>query len=112
MVPATTIPHLSWLMYLIPARWGFEAAVVPERAAIANDPAWLIDLGRSGTSATDFITDGRFDCATAQLASEDLNGAWAFVSYETIWIPYAVLAGSSVGLIIIMCVILRRRDPV
>ncbi|MFP6687459.1 MAG: ABC transporter permease, partial [Polyangiaceae bacterium] len=112
MVPATTIPHISWLMYAVPARWGFEASVLPERLAIAKEEAWLIDLKRGGTSSGDFITDGHFECATAQLASEDLNGAWAFVNYETVWLPYAVLGGLTFSLLIIMCVVLRRRDPV
>jgi hypothetical protein len=112
MVPATTVPHLSWLMYIIPARWGFEATVLPERLAIADDPAWLINLNRSDSSATDYIIDGKFECATAQLASDDLNGAWAFTTYESVWLPYAVLGGLTVTLLIVMCIILRRRDPV
>src|SRR5262249_37052135 len=40
MVPMTTVPHLKWLMQVIPARWGFEASVVPERIALTNDSAW------------------------------------------------------------------------
>ncbi len=110
MVPATTIPHIDWLMYAIPARWGFEASVLPERLAIAKEKAWLIDLKQGATG--EFITDGRFECAKAQLASDELNGAWAFVNYETVWLPYAVLGGLTLSLLIIMCVVLRRRDPV
>src|SRR5690606_7508604 len=66
IVPATTIPALSVIMYTIPARWGFEATIVPERKAIANDPAWVIDLDSDATSAADFVFDGKFECATAQ----------------------------------------------
>src|ERR1051326_4685305 len=44
MVPMTTNPMLKPLMYVMPARWGFEGSIAQERAAIADSPAWLIDL--------------------------------------------------------------------
>jgi hypothetical protein len=112
MVPATTIPKLAAVMYLIPARWGFEAAVVPERLTVASEAAWLIDLGSDKTSTTDFIQSGKFECATAQLASDQLTGAWSFVTYETFWVPYAVLGGMCFALMILILMILKRRDPV
>ena len=112
MVPATTIPKLSWLMYAIPARWGFEAAVVAERAAIAADPAWLIILGNTKTSAADFVVNGKFECATAQMASDTLNGAWGFSTYEAAYMPYAVLWGMTFALMIVILMVLKRRDPV
>jgi ABC-type multidrug transport system ATPase subunit/pSer/pThr/pTyr-binding forkhead associated (FHA) protein len=113
MVPATTIEEIASIMYLSPTRWGFEAAIVPERAAIAEDPAWLIDVGDAGlTSAPDFIFDGQFQCATAQLASDQLNGAWAFTSYETPYLPYAVLGAMTLTTLTIVMVILKRRDRI
>jgi len=113
LVPATTIPKLHYLMYAIPARWGFEAAMVPERNAIANDPAWLISLGGSDkTSATDFVFEGKFRCATAQMASDSYNGAWSFTTYEDIWMPFAVLGGMTLGLMLFLLIVLKRRDPV
>jgi hypothetical protein len=112
MVPMTTVPHLRWLMYLIPARWGFEGTIAPERTAIVHDPAWLIDLGRKDTSAADFVEAGKFKCAIAQLAADNFQGAWSFTTYETNWIPFAVLGGMTVAILIFLCVILKRRDPV
>ncbi|RLB62088.1 MAG: hypothetical protein DRI90_09870 [Deltaproteobacteria bacterium] len=113
LVPATSIPRISALMYGIPARWGFEAAMVPERLAIADDPAWLISLGSGDkTSASDFVFGGNFRCATAQMASDSYNGAWAFTTYEDSWIPFAVLGGMTVGLMIVLLMVLKRRDPV
>ncbi|MBI4703130.1 MAG: FHA domain-containing protein [Deltaproteobacteria bacterium] len=112
MVPMTTIPHLSWLMYVIPARWGFEACVRPERLAVADDPSWLIDLHSDKTAATDFVFQGKFQCAMAQMASDSFNGAWGFATHEQLWIPYAVLGTMTVATLIAICVILRRRDPV
>jgi ABC-type multidrug transport system ATPase subunit/predicted component of type VI protein secretion system len=112
MVPATTIPKLAPVMNAIPARWGFEAVVIPERTANAGDPAWLIDLGTDQTSAPDFVFNGKFECSTAQLASDQLNGAWSFTTYETTWIPFAVLGGITVGIVLLMLMALKRRDPV
>jgi ABC-type multidrug transport system ATPase subunit/pSer/pThr/pTyr-binding forkhead associated (FHA) protein len=115
MVPATTIPRLSAVMYAIPSRWGFEAAIVPERKTLASNPAWLIDLGPTAhtkTSATDFVFDGQFQCATAQMASDTLGGAWSFTTYEDMFVPYAVLGGMTLSLIFAILVILKRRDPV
>lgn len=113
MVPATTIPKLSALMYGIPARWGFEAAIVPERHAIASDPAWVIDLGSPDkSSAADFISGGRFECATAQVASDTMSGAWGFTTYEQPYIPFAVLGGTTLIVFVIILVTLRRRDQV
>ncbi len=82
MVPATTVPHLRWLMYAIPARWGFESAVVPERIALQQDSAWLIDLHMQASQAgynspDDFIEAGKFKCSIAQVASDSLAGGWA-----------------------------------
>jgi hypothetical protein len=112
MVPMTTVPHLKPLMYLIPARWGFEGAIAPERLAIADDPAWVIDLHRSDSSPADFIEGGKFKCAIAQMAADNYAGGWGFTSYEQTWLPFAALAGMTVLLLITLCVVLKRRDPV
>ncbi len=113
MVPATTIGKLATIMYGIPARWGFEAAVVPERIATLDDAAWVIDLAAPDkSSAADFIFHGKFQCATAQLASDSLNGAWAFTSYETSFIPYAILGSMTLVILVFIMALLKRRDRV
>lgn len=112
MVPMTTVPHLKPLMMLIPARWGFEGAIVPQRNALQDDPAWIIDLGRKETSPTDFIEAGKFKCAVAQMASDTFAGGWSFTHYEMTWLPFAVMGGSTLVLLVLLCVILKRRDPV
>jgi ABC transport system ATP-binding/permease protein len=112
MVPMTTVPHLKPLMYIIPARWGFEASVAQERLAIAGDPAWVIDLHRADTSAADFIEAGKFKCAIAQMAADNYAGAWGFTAYDQPWLPFAVLGATTVVLLVTLCVILKRRDPV
>ncbi|HRI68924.1 MAG TPA: ATP-binding cassette domain-containing protein, partial [Polyangium sp.] len=112
MVPMTTVPHLKPLMMLVPARWGFEGAIVPQRNALQDDPAWIIDLGRKESSPSDFIEAGKFKCAVAQMASDTFAGGWGFTTYEMTWLPFAVLGGSTLLLMVLLCVILKRRDPV
>jgi hypothetical protein len=112
MVPITTVPHLKPLMYFIPARWGFEGAIAPERVALATNHAWLIDLGRSDTSVPDFVEAGKFKCAVAQMASDSYQGAWGFTTYDQPYIPFLVLSGMTFVMLIALCIFLKRRDPV
>jgi hypothetical protein len=114
MVPMTTVPLLEPLMQLIPARWGFEGAIAQERLAIAADPAWVVNLNRpdAPTSPPDFIEAGNFKCAIAQMAADNYAGAWGFTSYDQAWMPFAVLGATTVGLLVLLSIILKRRDPV
>jgi len=113
MVPMTTNPTLKWLMMAMPARWGFQGVVAQERFAIAADAAWVIDLKNPTLNvADDFIKNGKFKCATAQIASDTLIGAWGFVDFEYTWLPFAVLGGMMLVAIVFMLAVLKRRDPV
>ncbi len=113
LVPPTTIGNLSYLMYIVPARWGFEAAITPERVAIKDDPGWLIDVGVKETDATNYVFDGQFQCAIAQLSADNFNGAWAFSRYEDMpAIPFIVMLGGTFVLLVVLSAILKRRDPV
>lgn len=113
MVPMTTNPTLKWLMLAIPARWGFQGVVAQERVAIANHPAWVIDLNDPTlTSASDFVVGGKFQCATAQIASDNFNGAWGFTNFDQPGVPFAVLGGMTFVTLMAMLVVLKRRDTV
>jgi ABC transport system ATP-binding/permease protein len=113
MVPMTTNPMLKWPMYLMPARWGFQGAIAQERLAIANDPAWIIDIKKPDTTSVDnFIVAGKFECAKAQIASADFNGAWGFVNYQWFWLPPAVLSAMMLGLLVLILMILKKRDSI
>jgi hypothetical protein len=113
MVPMTTNPMLRPLMYIMPARWGFEGSIAWERQAISAQPAWNIDLHQPGlTSPPDFVKAGHFDCATAQMASDTISGAWGFIEYDQPWVPAAVLYGMVFAMLLILLVLLKRRDPV
>jgi hypothetical protein len=113
MVPMTTNPNLRPLMYLMPSRWGFEGAITTERTAIAASPAWNIDLHKPDlTSLPDFVQNGRFQCAIAQVASDTLSGAWGFAEWGATWLPATMLLGMTFAMMIILLVALKRRDPV
>jgi len=113
MVPMTTNELLKPLMYVMPARWGFEAAIAQERQVIADSSAWVLDLHQSSLSnASDFVQGGRFHCATAQIESSTLPGAWGFVEWNQPGVPLAVLAAMTACMLLVLLVILKRRDPV
>jgi ABC-type multidrug transport system ATPase subunit/pSer/pThr/pTyr-binding forkhead associated (FHA) protein len=113
MVPMTTNPMLKPLMYIMPARWGFEGSIVHERLAIAKDPAWFINLQNPTLSSPpDYVFGGYFQCALAQMGSETLKGAWGFSLYAEYWLPSVVLLGMTVLMLIVLLIMLKRRDPV
>jgi hypothetical protein len=113
IVPMTTNPLLEYPMYVMPSRWGFQGVVAQERLAISSDPSWVMDLKRPDTTSADnFVTAGKFRCAEAQIASSDFNGAWGFSSWDQVWLPPAVLGAMMVALLIVILIVLKRRDPV
>jgi len=113
MVPMTTNPMLRPLMTIMPARWGFEGSISQERWAIKSDPAWLIDLHQPGlNSIPDFVKDGHFQCAVAQIQSSTLPGAWGFENWEYTGYPWAVLCLLTAAMLAILFIMLKRRDPV
>ena len=113
MVPMTTNPMLKPLMYVMPARWGFEGSIAQERLAIRNDPAWLIDLHQPTlNSAPDFIKNGHFQCAVAQIQADNLPGAWGFENWDLTGMPCGVLMLLTFAMLITLFVLLKRRDPV
>lgn len=113
MVPMTTNDLLKWPMYLVPARWGFQGLIAQEQMAVANNKAWVIDLKNPTlNSPGDFIEAGKFKCATAQIASETLNGAWGFTAYDQFWLPFAVMGTITLLTLVAVLVILKRRDPI
>jgi len=113
MVPMTTNPLLKPLMMVMPARWGFEGSISQERWAIRNDPAWLIDLHQPTlNSAPDFIKDGHFQCAVAQIQADNLPGGWGFSMWDYTGFPWAVLMGLTLVMLITLFILLKRRDPV
>ncbi len=113
MVPMTTNELLKWPMYIVPGRWGFEGLITQERLAIANDAAWVMDLGRADTTSVEnFVMQGKFHCAEAQIAADNFNGAWGFVNWDLIWLPPTVLGGMAVITLIFILILLKTRDSI
>ena len=113
MVPMTTNDWLKPLMYVMPARWGFEGSIAYERLAIKNEPAWSINLSDPNlNSPSDYIKAGHFDCAIAQMGSDRLAGAWGFEYYAEWYLPITVLLTMTTFMMGILLLILKRRDPV
>jgi ABC-type transport system involved in multi-copper enzyme maturation permease subunit len=112
MVPMTTNPMLRPLMYFMPARWGFEGSIAQERAAVQNDPAWLIDLKSNLNSPPDYVVNGHFQCAIAQMGSDTIMGAWGFTEWSTWGISIGILFGMTAVMLALLLVLLKRRDPV
>jgi ABC-type multidrug transport system ATPase subunit/pSer/pThr/pTyr-binding forkhead associated (FHA) protein len=113
MVPMTTNPLLKPLMYIMPARWGFEGSIAHERLAIEKDPAWWIDLQNPTlNSPPDYVFGGHFQCAIAQMGSDVLKGAWGFTAYDQIWLPISVLLGMTAVMLVLLLILLKGRDPV
>ena len=72
-----------------------------------------MEVGKSDlNSPGDFVHAGKFECATAQIAGDNFNGAWSFADYDVIWMPFAVMGGMTFLTMIALLIILKRRDPV
>ena len=113
MVPMTTNPMLKPLMYIMPARWGFEGSITHERLALATDPAWYVNLQNPALNdPSNYVVGGFFQCAVAQVGSSTLQGAWGFTNYLDIWLPSTILFVMTVFMVGILLVLLKRRDPV
>lgn len=107
MVPVTTNTWLKYPMLAMPSRWGFEGVIRPERLAVARAEGWNIPLLDASDSPPDFVTGQKFECALAQMQSNDLTGAWGFGTEA--WLPPAVLAAMSLGLLLAVVRLLGRQ---
>ena len=73
----------------------------------------MIDIKKPDlTSLENFITAGRFRCAEAQIASNNFMGAWGFTYYNLPWLPIAVLSAMMFVTLIVILIILKRRDAI
>ncbi|MBI4700022.1 MAG: ATP-binding cassette domain-containing protein [Deltaproteobacteria bacterium] len=107
IVRLTEKDWLGWVMGLMPARWGFEAALGLERAAL--DAAWRIPVCGSISDAS--ISDGAFRCATEELASTVLGeGGYGFEHWAQPLAAVGVLVLLTAVALGAVLVILRRRD--
>jgi ABC-type multidrug transport system ATPase subunit/pSer/pThr/pTyr-binding forkhead associated (FHA) protein len=132
LVPVTTNPLLEIPMLAIPARWGFEGSIAPERFLNLGQKEWLFNLPKGKEALPPdvmerlFLRDAgdhlTFVCPKAYMgATQAVNsvggqfpfdGAWGFSMWQQMWLPFAVLGGMTVVTLAIMMIVLRRKDPV
>jgi len=132
LVPLTTNPLLEIPMMTMPARWGFEGAIAPERLVNMGQKEWLFNLPKGKEALPADVMDKlflkdvgehmQFNCPKAYIqASTAANnvggqfpfeGAWSFSEWQQTWMPFAVLAGMTLFTLTIMMIVLRRKDPV
>ena len=112
MVPMTANSWLKYAMIFVPARWGFQGAIAQEREAVQGFSSWNILLPNVPDSAANYIKGGKFQCAVAQIQSDTIQGAWGFGDWSKAWLPPAVLIGMTLFMMILLLIMLKRRDPV
>jgi len=132
LVPVTTNALLEYPMLGVPARWGFEGAIAPERVLNSVEKEWLFNLPKGKEALPPDIMDRlflkevgdhlQFNCPKAYMGAVQgtnsvgpqfpFEGAWGFVEWQSQWLPFAVLGGMTLVTLIIMMMVLRRKDPV
>ena len=63
-------------------------------------------------SPPDYVMAGKFQCAIAQMGSDTIAGAWGFVEWSQSWLSIAILLGMALVMLVLLMVLLKRRDPV
>ena len=108
MVPMTSKPWLEYVMAAVPSRWSFEGLLSAERFELVS--SWKI---RACMPSGPGISGGRFDCAIEELrnATEGAGGL-GFSTYDMPVVSFAVLAAMTVVCVLLVMVLLKRRDSV
>jgi ABC transport system ATP-binding/permease protein len=108
MVPMTSKPWLEYVMDVIPSRWSFEGLLAAERVELVH--GWkLTACVPSGQG----ISHGKFDCAIQELSNKvEGAGALGFSTYDNPLVSFGVLGGMTVFCVLLVMVLLRRRDSV
>ncbi len=108
LVPMTTKGWLESVMSFMPARWSFEGVLAAERHAVAG--TWR---ARACVSTGQGISNGWFDCAIEEVRNHERGaGAMGFLTMDRPWIAFGVLTAMSLVFLVLVMVLLRRRDSV
>jgi ABC transport system ATP-binding/permease protein len=108
MVPMTSKPWLEYVMAVIPSRWSFEGLLATERVELVQ--AWRI---RACVPSGAGISDGKFNCALEELRNTTEGaGGLGFSTYDLPGVSFAVLATMTVICMVLVMVLLKRRDSV
>ncbi len=108
MVPMTSKLWLKPVMALIPARWAFEGVLSEERQSVAA--SWRIPTcGVTGNG----VERGAFECALEELRSTERGlGGLGMTTYDQPMVSMGVLALMMVVVLVLVAMLLRRRDSV
>jgi len=108
MVPMTNKPWLEWVMAAVPSRWSFEGLLAAERVELAQ--SWKIKACiQSGTG----VVDGKFNCALEELRNTTEGaGGLGFSTYDQPLVALTVLEGITVVCVLLVMLLLKRRDSV
>ena len=108
IVPMTNKSWLEYVMAAIPSRWSFEGLLAAERDQVAN--AWKI---KSCIPKGTGIANGYFTCALEQMRNVTRGGGGlGFATYDRPLISFGVLGGITLGAVLLVMLLLRRRDSV
>jgi ABC-type multidrug transport system ATPase subunit len=108
IVPMTNKSWLEYVMDAIPSRWSFEGLLAAERDQVAS--AWKI---KSCLPKGTGIVDGRFTCALEQMRNVTRGGGGlGFATYDRPLISFGVLGGMTLLAVLVVMLLLRRRDSV
>ncbi len=101
----------SWLQYVmaaIPSRWSFEGLLSADRYKLVE--SWKISACiPKGTG----ISAGKFNCALEEVRNATQGGGGlGFATYDRPFVSLGVLGGMTVFAIVMVVILLRRRDSV
>ncbi|TAK29171.1 MAG: ATP-binding cassette domain-containing protein [Myxococcaceae bacterium] len=113
LVPMTNKSWLTALMAAMPSRWSFEGVMSAERDTL--EAPWRIQTcapaGSNGVSLHNGVNV--FNCAVEEISrTAERSGAWGFATWDRPAIHNGVLAGMLLLFLLLMGVLLRRRDSV
>jgi ABC-type multidrug transport system ATPase subunit len=108
MLPMTNKSWFEYVMAGIPARWSFEGLISAERTEVAT--GWKIPACVSSGAG---ISGGKFNCAIEEISNRTQgSGGLGFSTYDAPGISFGVLAGISLLCLVLVMILLKRRDSV
>jgi hypothetical protein len=108
MLPMTNKTWFEYVMATIPARWAFEGLISAERSELVTD--WKIPACvASGTG----ISGGKFNCAIEEISNRTQgSGGLGFSTYDIPGLSLGVLGGITFLCLLLVMILLKRRDSV
>jgi hypothetical protein len=108
MLPMTNKTWFEYIMGGIPARWSFEGLISAERTTL--ETSWKIPACVSSGAG---ISGGKFNCAIEEISNKTQgSGGLGFSTWDAPEISFGVLAGITFLCLVLVMILLRRRDSV